>query len=618
MTEPSFTLPTAQTMAVLKPRRFDPWIIPLLAFFLLAALLGTRVLFDSDLGFHLKAGQWIIQNHQVPSKDPFTYTASDHDYLDIQWLYQVLLYGLYRLGGYELLSLLNAVCALSLVWITWKRLRLVEIPAWTVLVILGVILFGIEIRFRARPEMLSCLFLSLVFWVLEMKERKGRDLSFLLPLLFAFWANVEGLFAVGWGILGIYLLADLAEGRKDVIGQKKYFLLAVLACFLNPYFIRGFLFPFTLFKSLSSETFQTIQEFRSPWLLGKHIFTTSPAYLWIYKAFSLALGVMVLWTLKKRKIRELGVYLAFFILSAFSWRNIELFLLACAPLAAACWKDLEWSWLGKKQNSFLDKNWMAWTFAGLLLALSLRVMTNAYYVDSRRPDRFGLGIREDCVAPGLFLSQNHLEGRILNTSHLGGWLEWEWGNKTFSDGRLEVMGEELFREEGTSFQPGGLLRLVGKYHPDILAFSPLDDRAWLGDLKFMPDWRPVHLDGNSVIYLRRGFGDQVPGLDLAQLEREWGISPDLPGRIRTALSSLPTDGEFPFWEGFWRRPLDPRGLKSTAYFCAVTGHLDDGEKFDLEAIRLCRGRFKDYYEQLWEISQDAHQQDLSDWCLKRL
>ncbi len=566
----------------------------------------------------MKMGEWILRNHQVPTLDPLTYRASTREYLDIHWLYQVALYLAFYLGGYGFLSFLNAVCALSLVWITWKRLRLVEIPTWTSLVILVVILFGIEIRFRARPEMLSCLLMSLVFWILEMKERKGRDLGVFLPLLFALWANVEGLFAVGWVILGIYLLADLIEGGKYVTYPKKYYLLAILVCTINPYFIRGFFFPFTLLKSLSSGTFQTIQEFRSPWLLGEQLFATSPAYLLIYKVFSLTLGGMVLLTLKKRNGREWGVFLAFFILSAFSWRNIELFLLACAPLAAACWKDLEWKSLGRISSRF-DRACTAWVISGLLIAISLRVLTSAYYVDSRRPDRFGLGIRQDCVAPGHYLIQNHLEGRILNTNRMGGWLEWEWGNKTFSDGRLEVMGEELYREEAASFQPGGLLRLVEEYHPDILAFSPLDDRAWFGDLKFMLDWRPVHLDGNTVIYLRRGYGDQVPGLILPELEREWGISPDLPGQIRTTISSLATDGELSsFLEGFWRRPIDPRELKSAAYFCAITGHLDDAMKFDLEAIRLCRGRFKDYYEQLWEISQDAHQKDLSDWCYKHL
>src|SRR5665213_2053870 len=107
--EPSSAGKTEST-AAFSGRRFDPWLYPLIACFLLAALFGTRILYDPDLGFHLKGGQWIVQNFLVPSKDTFTYTASDQDYLDIARLYQVLLYSFYKLGGYSLISLIDGGC----------------------------------------------------------------------------------------------------------------------------------------------------------------------------------------------------------------------------------------------------------------------------------------------------------------------------------------------------------------------------------------------------------------------------------------------------------------------------------------------------------------------------
>jgi hypothetical protein len=186
-----------ESTAVFNSRRFDPWIYSLAACFLLAALLGTRVLFDPDLGFHLKAGQWIVQNHQVPSKDTFTYTVSDHDYLDIQWLYQVLLYTLYCVGGYPLISLVNGISVLGLLFITWKRLKLTDAPRWMCVLLLTMVLLGIEIRFWGRPETLSCILMSLTLWILELWTKKEKNLLFLLPVIFMVWANIEGLFAVG-------------------------------------------------------------------------------------------------------------------------------------------------------------------------------------------------------------------------------------------------------------------------------------------------------------------------------------------------------------------------------------------------------------------------------------
>ncbi len=38
------------------------------------------------MGFHLRAGQWILQNHAFPDKDLFTYTVNQNDYVDLHWL----------------------------------------------------------------------------------------------------------------------------------------------------------------------------------------------------------------------------------------------------------------------------------------------------------------------------------------------------------------------------------------------------------------------------------------------------------------------------------------------------------------------------------------------------
>jgi len=83
------------------------WVVALVSGFALLALLATRYLGDTDLGYHLKGGQWILANRAFLSHDVYTYTRSSAAYLDLHWLYQVLIYAVYRAGGYVSLSLLN-------------------------------------------------------------------------------------------------------------------------------------------------------------------------------------------------------------------------------------------------------------------------------------------------------------------------------------------------------------------------------------------------------------------------------------------------------------------------------------------------------------------------------
>ena len=50
-------------------RRLVMWIT-----FLAVFAMSARVSIDSDTWWHLRAGQWIVENRAVPQVDPFSYT----------------------------------------------------------------------------------------------------------------------------------------------------------------------------------------------------------------------------------------------------------------------------------------------------------------------------------------------------------------------------------------------------------------------------------------------------------------------------------------------------------------------------------------------------------------
>ena len=76
-----------------------------------AFLAGLRTLTVTDLGWQLATARWIVQHHEIPSTDVFSYTAQGQP-----WVYPVgsglIFYGAYLLGGYALLSWIRAAaCA---------------------------------------------------------------------------------------------------------------------------------------------------------------------------------------------------------------------------------------------------------------------------------------------------------------------------------------------------------------------------------------------------------------------------------------------------------------------------------------------------------------------------
>src|SRR4051812_13874791 len=85
------------------------------ALLILAAVLlfgmFSREIYDSDFWWHLRSGQYIVEQHRLPAPDPFSWTtamardttpgeAGTRQFnLTMEWLAQVAFYGLWKVGG---------------------------------------------------------------------------------------------------------------------------------------------------------------------------------------------------------------------------------------------------------------------------------------------------------------------------------------------------------------------------------------------------------------------------------------------------------------------------------------------------------------------------------------
>jgi hypothetical protein len=476
-----------------------------------------------------------------------------------------------------------------------------------------------ESRCRVRPEVFSWVLLAILLWVLDDWFKKGNNRLFLLPILLWIWGNTEGLFGIGLGLIVIYGLSGMTYQKK---WDKKFLLwsgLSFLACLANPYFFRGFLFPLELLEKMrmsGSNVFKSaVGEFNPPWSLSFQ--GLGPSYLLVYKFFCFLLLILLLSTSRRRKIHEWILCLVFFTLSYSAVRNISIFMIACAPIAlAAAWDLLAPGW-DKVRGCFVFRQVVPWFLAIFLLLFGIRCITNAHFISNRLNDRFGLGLDEKSqpVQGCEFLVRNHLDGKIINTLDEGDWLDWQGPQKTFIDGRLESMGEEFFTEYTRSLDPGGLSFLLSKYQPDILFFNPLHAHQWVVDLQGMSDWRLVYVDGVTGIYLRKGYEESIPVLDLNSLLAAYGIQPNILGKTGEILRLSPVGGLASLVQ-----PLNyPDGLQNLGLFCARSGHSQEAACFLLEAIQVSQGGFSDLYFNLGCLlcSLNPHSPE-GIYCMRRV
>ena len=191
-----------------------------------------------DLAYHVKAGQLMVAEHALPRTDVLAWTTAGRPWLDQNWGAQLVLYGIWRLGGFPLLTVVNALLAVAawgLVTAACRRrtanLRLVA----------GAILLGYATAvatFSARPQMFSLLLFATELYLLEVARTRPR-VALAIPLLMPLWANLHGAFAVGIGLLVIEAVA--AAWRRDRPGILRYLLVAVASIaglLVNPWGVR--------------------------------------------------------------------------------------------------------------------------------------------------------------------------------------------------------------------------------------------------------------------------------------------------------------------------------------------------------------------------------------------
>src|SRR5438046_10451926 len=97
-------------------------------------LLGPAVIFivtcseryyQTDFWHHLARGRAIALEGRLVDQDQLTYTVHGQPFQDATWLTQLFYYGLFRLGGFELVRAVNsltlAIMLAALVWLSCRR-----------------------------------------------------------------------------------------------------------------------------------------------------------------------------------------------------------------------------------------------------------------------------------------------------------------------------------------------------------------------------------------------------------------------------------------------------------------------------------------------------------------
>lgn len=215
----------------------DGLLIIALGAFAVVLVLALRKDLVVDGWLALVSGRWIAQ-HGLPSHDALTLWTHGRRWIDQQWLAQLALYGLLRLGGIKLVLLVHALLATSGLAIAAltarKRGATARSVTWVALPAMIAYYFVASVM---RPQSFAFpLFAATLWLLLEDARRPSRRVFLTLPLLIL-WANLHGSVLLGAMLVSLAGLVSMVEQRRPT-GRGIALLVAPWACvFASPYAI---------------------------------------------------------------------------------------------------------------------------------------------------------------------------------------------------------------------------------------------------------------------------------------------------------------------------------------------------------------------------------------------
>jgi tetratricopeptide (TPR) repeat protein len=235
------------------------------------------------------------------------------------------------------------------------------------------------------------------------------------------------------------------------------------------------------------------------------------------------------------------------------------------------------------------------------LVLGLRVYHDAYYIASRRIDRFGLGwnrlsIPVDAVAHA---RRTGLRGPVLNHLNFGGWLIWAHPDPVFIDGRLEVMGERFYNEYRRALASTGALEAtVARHGIRWLVFPYAISPQLLGRVSKDDRWDLVYTDHLAAVFSRRDSG----GLRVITPSLPPPAGPPLPTSTLPGLGGEPRPGRMRRWlGGLFRRSVFPSEDYNLGLFHLYREELPQAAARFSRALEASDGAYYEIYNNLGAV-----------------
>ena len=502
---------------------------------------------DTDIWWHLAAGRELVRTKAFFFTDPFAYSLDHPQWIDMHWLFQVLVYGIYRVGGCWGIVIVKcaatAVVGLLLALVAGNRRGGVFTAA-----LYALLVFEARYLVLERPVLVTLACMAVFLYFLERFNRTGawRNLLWLAPVQIL-WTNSQGLFAIGFAIVLCYAAGSFVDGlrapgstgwQKRISAALPWPLIAAAAALpvvslINPYGLRGLLFPLRLFGRIDPSVANIFSRNITENIPLFSLHGADAHYLYVTLAISAVLVGCFVAQGKKRRTVDILLTAAFFYLSYRAMRNVLLYFVVAAPMIG---RTLAMVWRGKMPSDRWTtvRRLAAAAATGAYLLLLALCISMQLQVMSCYPRHSAVSPFRVPSAAVEFMKNHPVPGRLFNADRYGGYLLWTQypPRQVYLDGRFIIRSAAFFKDYlDLCVHPERFDAVARKYDVTqvllptaiFLMHMPLVNYVYRSGA-----WDLVYADGASVLFTARP-QSSAPPLDLANAATVRSIEGDIDG-----------------------------------------------------------------------------------------
>lgn len=176
----------------------------------------------NDGFWHIKVGEYILKNKQIPHYDIFSwYGISKHfKWTSHEWLFGIIAYLIYSIKGFLSVSVFVGIINVVSAFLVYTISRTRSKNKWLSLFITFGFIINCNIIVTYRPILITIPLILITCILLEYRKYAAALLIVILGI------NIHG---------GIYPVYIIIFAYYTLLKNNKYFLLCLLAIFINPY-----------------------------------------------------------------------------------------------------------------------------------------------------------------------------------------------------------------------------------------------------------------------------------------------------------------------------------------------------------------------------------------------